>query len=234
MKIIKAHKNKNSHLYLMVDNIPQMTYEKIGSSYVGADKENYFSDYLKYERGSGNFMAFGGREIRMQMKDGSIQKLKDHWWDSGHYDREHKYINIGLGMLDELQNCFVFRGYNIRKDKLELLVEEYLKNDIFYEYYDIEKWAKLQCDWFPLIFHGRQLPFLMNCKGDIIDVITKERKYALHNYIKVKKTKYFKLKLFKLEYRDNNRLIKLEDSYDNIVKETLPSKEFSEYKLLKR
>ena len=232
MKIIKAHKNKNGHLYLMVDNIPQMTYEKVGSSYIGSDNNNYFSDYLKYEHGYGRFVAFAGREFPIKLKDGSITKLKDHWWASGSYDKNHKYIGVGLGTLSELQDCFVFCSYNIREDKLDALVEEYLQDNIFYEYYDIEKWGKLQHKWFRLMFHGKKLPFMMNHKGEIIDYLSNERKFALHNYIIIKKTKDFKLRLFKLQYKDNDRLIKLEDSYDNVVKETLPNEEFKKYKLL--
>lgn len=232
MKIIKAHKNKDGHLYIMVDNIPKVTYEKVGLSYVGSDDEGYFSDYLKYERGYGNFLAFAGRELSIDMKDGSTETIKNHWWASGFYDQEHDYIGVGLSTLDKLQDCFVFCSYYIRKDKLETLVERYLKDNTFYEYYDIEKWCKLQYNWHPLIFHGKQLPFLMNYKGNIIDAITKEPKYSvMHNYIKVKKTRDFKLRLFKLQYKENGRLVKLEDSYDNIVKETLPIEEYNKYRL---
>lgn len=233
MKIIKAHKNPNGHFQLMVDIIPKLTYEKVGASYVGSDDEGCFSDYLRYERASGRFVAFAGREITIEMKDGTRQVLKDHWWDSGNYDKEHKYIGIGLSTLEHLQNCFVFCSYNINEQKLNEMIEEYLKNDTFYAYYDIEKWAKLQYNWYPLIFHGRQLPFLMNYKGDIIDSVTKERKYAMSNYLKVKKGKRFSLKLFELKYNNGDRLIKLEDKYDNVVKESLPEEQYLKYKSLK-
>lgn len=238
MKIIKAHKNKNGHLYLMVNEIPKITYEKVGLSYVGSDDEGYFNDYLRYEYGSGSFVAFAGREISIELKDSTIQTLKNHWWASGHYDKEHEYVEVGLSTLEKLQNCFVFCSYSIRKDKLEKMIEEYLRDNIFYDYWDIEKWCNLQYNWYPLIYHGKQLPYLMNYKGDIIDEFTLERKFADLNLCKIKKVKgeikTFELRLFKLEYKENNRLIKLEDKYDNVVKETLPDEEFRKYKLIKK
>lgn len=237
MKILRAHKTQYGHLYLAVDNIPKVTYEKVGLSYIGSDDEGYFSDYLKYEHGSGSFVAFAGRELCIHLKDGTIQKLKDHWWAYGNYDNEHEYVDIGLGTLEDLQDCYVFCSYCIRKDKLQILLDEYLKNNPFYDYWEIERWCKLQHSWYPLIFHGKQLPFLMNYRGDIIDTITKKSKYALLNICKIRNTKMgkrnFDLKLFRFEYKENGRLIKLEDKYENIVKETLPSKEFIKYKSLK-
>lgn len=230
MNIIKAYKNPNRHLYIMIDEIPKITYEKIGMSYVGSDEQGLFNDYLRYEYGSGSFKAFAGREFSIELKDGTIVKLKDHWWDSGVYAKEHEYIGIGLGTLESLQDCYVYCSYKVRKDKLEELLNDYLKRDKFYEYYEIEKWAKLQYNWYPLIFHSKELPFLMNYKGSIIDKNTKEYKYAQSNYIKYKYGKSFSLKLFKFSYKDENgRLIKLEDSYKNVAKETLPYFEFDKY-----
>jgi len=230
MRIIKAYKNPNGHLYIMVDKIPKLTYEKIGASYVGSDEQELFNDYLKYEYGYGSFKAFAGREFSIELKDGTIIKLKDHWWDYGVYDKENEYVGIGLGTLESLLDCFVFCSYNVRKDKLEELINDYLSRDKFYEYYEIEKWCKLQYIWYPLIFHGKQLPFMMNYKGNVVERDTKEYKYALHNYMKIKKDKTFLLKLFKLSYKDENgRLIKLEDSYINVVKETLPDFEVKKY-----
>jgi hypothetical protein len=234
MKIIKAHKSKDGHLYLMVDDIPKITYEKVGLSYVGSDDKGYFNDYLKYEYAYGNMRAFAGREINLDMKDGTVTTIKDHWWDAGFYDKKHEYIGVGLGTLEKLQDCFVFCSYYIRKDKLEAMLEEYLKDNSFYDYWDIEKWCKLQYNWYPLIFHGKQLPFLMNYKGHIVNAVTMEYKYAQHNLCKIKKNKWFELKLFKLQYKENDRLIKLEDNYINVVKETLPNEEFEKYILLKK
>jgi hypothetical protein len=230
MKIIKAHKNLHGHLYLMVDEIPKITYEKIGESYVGSDEEGIFNYYLKYKYGSGNFKAFAGREFPIELKDGTIVRLKDHWWDAGVYDKENEYVNVGLGTLEDLQDCYIYCSYNIKKDKLKELINDYLSRDKFYNYYEIEKWAKLQYKWYSIIFHGKEIPFMMNYKGNVVDRDTKEYKYVLHNYIKYKKNKVFKLKLFKLSYKDETgRLIKLEDNYINIVKETLPEQEFKKY-----
>lgn len=229
MKIIKAYKSKDGHLYLMVDNIPKKTYEKIGSSYVGSDDEGYFNSYLAYDPATPGFKAFAGREIEIELKDGTIAKLKDHWWDSGNYDKEHEYVPIGLGTLERLQECYVYCGYNIRKDKLEILLEEYLQNNNFEDYWEIEKWCNLQYTWHPLIFHGKKIPYLINYRGHIIHEITMQREHLQRNYVKVKNGKWFKLKLFKLQYKENGILIKLEDNFNNIAKESLPDEEYKKY-----
>jgi hypothetical protein len=229
MKIIKAHKNIRGYLYLLVDEIPKITYKKIGMSYVGSDDQEFFNDYLKYEQASKGFQAFAGREFTIELKDGTIVKLKDHWWDSGAYDKENEYIQVRLGTLKQLQDCYVFFGYNIRKDKLEKMLSEYLSENKFYDYREMEKWCKMQYNWYPLIFHGKELSFMMNYKGNIIESNTHEPKYALHNYVKCKKGKQFELKLFKLSYYENGRLVKLEDSYMNVTRETLPEFEFEKY-----
>lgn len=229
MKIIKAHKSKNGGLYLMVDEIPKITYEKIGLSYIGSDEQGLFNEYLKFENYYGKMKAFAGREIEIELKNGEKIKLKDNWWDAGTYDKSKQYISIGIQTKNRLRDCYVYCGMNVSESAINDLLEEYLKHDIFYEYYEIEDWLKLDFDWYDLKFHGMTLQFSINNRGDVINNTTLKREYVRNNISKYKNGKSFNLSLFKLKYQNNGKLIKLEDKYENIVKESLPEFEFEEY-----
>lgn len=224
MKIIKlVYNEKYNHYYAMFDEIPKLTYEKIGGSYIGSsvdDEGNIIaSEYLKYESFGD---AFAGREITLNMKDGSIQKIKDHWFDHGWYKPHGEFISIGAGTLERLQNCYVYFGYNINKEKFEKMVEEYLTRDKLYEYYEVEEWCNLRYDWYDVIINGKKIPYIMNKKGDMIEKETKKRVYPRHNVMKRVNDKYKNYTYFKLKYKDNNdRLIKIEANYLEVLKATL-------------
>ena len=94
-------------------------------------------------------------------------------------------------------------------------------HDKIYDYHELEAWTKLQYTWYPLVFHGKQIPYMMNKKGDVVTKESKEYVYFRENHysVKLKKTYSF----FKLKYKDSNgNLIKLEDSYLNVCMSTLP------------
>lgn len=227
MKILKAYKGNHGRLYLCVNKIPKVKYEKIGVDYVGSDKNGYFSHYLHYSRMTN---AFAGRELQLVMKDGTVDTIKDHWFDSGSYEGHGEFVPIGLGTAESLQNCYVYYSYNIQKDKLNELVKEYLTREKFYEYYEIEKWLKLQYKWYPLIMHGKELPFMMNKNGDVVEMETKEMVYCMYNVIKsrnvTEKYKHKTFRYFKLNHKVDGKLYKLEDMYGNVCKETLPKKHY--------
>lgn len=143
MKIIKLI---NSNGYKAVfDEIPELTYEKIGSDYVGSatdDKGNVIlSHFLKRERFGD---AFGGRELNLKMKDGSTETIKDYWFDHGSYLKHGEFIRIGAETLEGLQNCYVYFSANINKEIFINMVEEYLSHDKIYGYREVEEWCNLQ------------------------------------------------------------------------------------------
>lgn len=99
MKILKLIKDKYGHYCVVFDKIPEITYEKIGSDFIGSYEENgniIFSNYLKKES-YGN--AFAGRELKLRMKDYSIRTIKDYWFDYGSYHKHGEFINIGVKTL---------------------------------------------------------------------------------------------------------------------------------------
>jgi len=230
MKILKLHRNSNNHYYVMFDEIPELTYEKIGSSYVGSaidsDGNIIFSDYLKWEP-FGN--AFAGRELTLKMKDGTEQKIKDRWFACGSYEKHGEFISIGCGTLKSLQDCYVYCSYEINKSNFEKMLDEYYSREKEYEYYEIEKWCKLQYQWHDVIIDGKKYPYLVNKKGEFIDEVSKERIYPRNNYCKMKYFdkvgRSFDMCLFELNYKENGRLVKVQRKMMDVLKESLPYSE---------
>jgi len=230
MKIIKlVYSEKGKHYYVMFDEVPELTYEKTGGSYVGSAVDSngniIASQYLKYQSYGD---AFAGRELILNMKDGSIEKIKDHWFDHGSYKEHGEFIGIGTGTLKKLQRCFVFFSYNINKETFFKMVEDYLTRDRLYEYRELEEWAKLQYDWYDVIVNGKYIPYMMNEYGDMVEKESKKRVFSRHNVCKKVNGKYKTYTYFKFSYRDNNRLIKIEANYLETLKAILP---FSEEKI---
>jgi len=221
MKIIKLVKNGHDNYYAMFDKeFPVLTYEKIGSDYVGSVKDDngnvILSNVLKWESWPG---AFGGREITLKMKDGTDQVIKDYWYDCGYDSNEGEFISIGAGTLEELQKCFVYYSLNIKLSTFEEMVNEYLSRDKLYDYKEVEEWAKIQYKWYPLVVHGKVRPFMMNKFGMVVTAETKERVYTERFNRRRKDGKLYNY--FKMSYNDGTRLVKLEDTYINVCLETL-------------
>jgi hypothetical protein len=233
MKILKLIKNANYDFYYVVfDEVPELTYEKIGLDYIGSaidsDGAIIASNFLKYES-FGN--AFGGREITLKMKDGSTQKIKDYWYDWGWCKEHGEFINIGAGTVEELQRCYVYYGYNINKQKFEEMMEEYFTRDKLYEYREVEEWCKLQHKWYDVIVHGKKIPFMMNKYGEMVEKETKKRVYPRYNLCKKVNGKYKMYTYFRFQYKDDSgRLIKIDANYLDVLKATLP---FSEEEIIK-
>lgn len=221
MKILKLAKYNINSYGAIFDKVPEITYEKNGRDYVGSVIDNkgniIFSNFLGYcSYGD----AFGGRELTLKMKDGTKNKIKDHWFDCGYVKDHGEFIDIGAGTLEEMQNCFVFYSMNINKKYFKKLVEQYLKFDKVYGYDELREWTNLQYEWYPIIFHGKKISFMMNKFGNVVEAETKKRIYAMHNVCKMSTRRTYNY--FKLEYKENGRLIKLQDKYLNVCLETLP------------
>lgn len=237
MKILKmyvARRYENIHYYCVFDEIPQITYEKVGIDYIGsACDENgnvIFSNYLGWKSYDN---AFAGRELTLNMKDGSIQKIKNNWFDCGCYKEHGEFIDIGGGTLEKLQKCYVYSGYNINKDTFQKMLDDYYSREKEYEYYEIEKWIKMQYKWYPVIIDGKRYPLMVNENGDFVKRETKEPVYPRENICKHKKKidKYFELCFFKYKYNDGCRLVKIERKMIDVLKESLP---FSENEIIEK
>jgi len=232
LKIIKLIKNYN-HYRAVFDYIPKITYEKIGLDYIGSyvdsDGAVVLSQFLKYAKHGD---AFGGREIPLPMKDGSIKTIKVYWFDSGCCEEHGEFVDIGAGKIEELQRCYVYFGLNINKQKFNEMVEDYLKMDKVYSHGEVEDWCKLQYEWHNVIVNGKQIPYMMNEYGDMVEKETKKIVFARYNLLKKVNGKYKTYTYFKFKYKDDDgRLIKIDANYLEVLRATLP---FTEKEIKKK
>lgn len=147
MKILDIVKF-NNFIALVVDKMPELTYEKKGEYLIGSDDSNLLFSCLYYQD-CGKYKAFSGREFDLPMKDGSTIHLNGQYWNDEE-GRCAKFLNINLGRItiadiEELKKCFVFRGLQANVDVYEKLVKEFLEANPNYEifgYYEYEDYIQ--------------------------------------------------------------------------------------------
>lgn len=226
MKILKLVKDKFNHYSAVFDEIPKITYEKIGADYVGTavntNGDIIASHWLKREQYGG---AFGGRELELKMTDGSVEKTKDYWFDHGSYPEHGEFMSIGAETLEGLQDCHVFFGFNIHVEAFRNMLDEYLAHDKTYNHDEVREWCRLQYEWHDVIVHGKKIPFMMNKIGEMVTRETKERVFPRHNKVKIIGNIYYQISFFRFKYEDNGRLIKIESNLLEVLKATLPHSE---------
>lgn len=241
MKILKLYRSENygrTQYCIVFDEIPQLTYEKIDKDYVGSavDHEGniLLSLHLGYEAAG---EAFAGSELTLNMKDGTVEKIKNHWFDWGSYKPHGEFINVGANTLENLQNCYVYRGYNINKNAFMKMLEDYYSRDKEYDDCEIQTWCRLQHKWYDVYIDGKNYPYMVNKKGEFIHKDSKKpifhvrRNYGIGKYkYKGKTNNKFKLCIFKLKYNNGDRLVKVERNMLDVLKESLP---YSEDEIIK-
>lgn len=141
-------------------------YERSGQDYIGSDGP--FRDVLYYERSGGQFVAFGGRELSLTMSDGSIQKLKDHWWSGS----QKGSVSVAWGDVESLKRCYVFMGGScIHPDELAALRATY--DGCVYPYWDYEKvinYDDLRKSLYKRLFHEER-----RCRALVSAIKSKHR-----------------------------------------------------------
>lgn len=122
-------------------------YERDGNDYVG--KDGPFKSRYAYERAHGRFVGFAGREIVLNMADGSMTTIKDHWWDNG----MKGCVSVAANCIDVLKKCYVFFGCNhITPEDLAALRSTY--TGCVYPYCEYEKLIKFDDTW-KMVCHER-------------------------------------------------------------------------------
>ena len=229
MRILKMSVNRvysNTQYFCVFDEIPEITYERKGCDFVGSVTDEsgniIFSSFLKKE-GYGN--AFAGRELTLKMKDGSYENIKDRWFDKGPYPEHGEFVDVGGATLKQLQDCYVYFGCYINKQAFEAMLDEYYSREREYDYYEIKDWCDLQHKWYDVIIGGKNYPYMVNKFGNFVNKRTKTVVYLRHNIHKLKEVngqhKFFEICLFKLEYHDGNRLVKIEKKMFDVLRESL-------------
>ncbi|MEL4885691.1 hypothetical protein N6P31_01175 [Pectobacterium betavasculorum] len=135
---------------LVLNRRLELVYEKMpNGDYVGEDGP--FKDLLYYQHGSGAFKAFAGRELTLKMKDGTLNKIKDHWWSGSLKGTQ----SVVVGDVESLKKCYVFSGgCSTGKEEYEALRSTY--TGPVYPYWDYEKIIKfddMRTDLFKRLRH---------------------------------------------------------------------------------
>lgn len=121
---IEAVVKVNNGEALVLNEYPEIKYEKYGNYLFGIDKYGIFVEVYKYENPSVGWEAFGGCKFDIPMMDGTIIKASGQWWDNGRNELGKalgsKIISVIVNIKRELKQCYVFCG--LKADQ-----EEYLK-----------------------------------------------------------------------------------------------------------
>ena len=129
--IVVAVVKFNAGEALVLNRPIRFVYEKVGNDFVG--KDGPFKDFLYYSRGGGSFVAFAGRTLSLQMDDGTVCNVKDHWW----HGTPEGCVDAIIGDVESLQRCYVFRSGSIQKEAYQALRDTY--TGCVYPYLDYEK-----------------------------------------------------------------------------------------------
>lgn len=229
MKILKMcvlRQYGNSAYYCLFDEIPQITYERVGLDYVGSATDEHgniiFSEFLKKEMFKG---AFAGRELKLTMKDGSHTVIKDYWYDRGSYPEHGEFCEIGGGTLEQLQKCYVYSGYCINAETFQMMLDDYYSRECEYGYDEIKKWCELQYKWYDVKINGVLYPVMVNKYGNFVDKFTKKPIYPRINKHNIRKCsegiKEYPICLFKYQFTNCNRLVKIEKKMLDVLRESL-------------
>lgn len=137
MKILEIVKFNNGFAYVVDEPEPLVYHEEtVRDTILCRDRRMLVGespdgrmDFLTFQHLGGHFKAFAGRELTLQMTDGSTRKVKDDWWSEGstNWAIAHKTSVVGFtyNTLPRLADCYVFYGSSIRQDRLDAMLAEF-------------------------------------------------------------------------------------------------------------
>lgn len=127
--------------YVVFDEIPEITYEQVGTSFVGSyiDSNGHIilSDYLSYSEYSN---GFDGRGFTIKMKDGTEKRIEKFWFDRGHYPDHGRFTKIGASTVEVLKKLYIYRSLKINSHIFQGMLRDYYNRDRDYSYTEIEDW----------------------------------------------------------------------------------------------
>ena len=141
-KILAVVKFNDGEAYVLRDEV-KLEYQKYNGIIIGTD--GYFLKCY-YERPPippsnknwSGWQAFGGRRFDIHLIDGSIEHCYGQWWDGIGNNCMNiigdEIVNIVAENIDNLKNCYVFRGYQGIKKNIEKLRKAYTGE--IYDYWE--------------------------------------------------------------------------------------------------
>lgn len=100
-------------------------------------------DFLTY-RNWGSMKAFAGRELHIQMEDGTQRTIKDVWWSEGatRYEEANgvRISDFSYCTLDGMIDCCVFYAGIMREERLQELINEFYETHPNYSPWDYDAW----------------------------------------------------------------------------------------------
>lgn len=112
IKIVDVIDHRSQHFtqrFLVVDRMPEFTYERRGSGLLIGHDSGFFKFY-GYGRPGPTWRAFGGEKFQIPMADGSVIEADGQWWDVCPNDFSELTYGPGVNTVDELAQCHVFMG----------------------------------------------------------------------------------------------------------------------------
>ena len=92
----------------------------------------------------GSMKAFAGRELHIQMEDGTQRTIKDVWWSEGSsaWAAEHdvELHGFSYNTLDGMIDCCVFFASVIRAERLHEVINEFYEKHPDYTPWNHDAW----------------------------------------------------------------------------------------------
>lgn len=138
MKVI-ARVRFNSGFAYVLDTKIEFKYSQHNTCIIG--KDGAFRNFYAYDKPSPGFYAFGGRKFTINLENGGEVEAWGQWWSGLNSESlgllESPVINVTVGYLDDLKQCYVFSGMWAVSFEFAQLIKEY--RGITYEYWDYDK-----------------------------------------------------------------------------------------------
>ena len=92
----------------------------------------------------GSMKAFAGRELHIQMEDGTRRTIKDVWWSEGSFawaaEHDVELRGFSYGTLDDMIDCCVFYASIMRAERLQELINEFHETHPNYSPWAYDAW----------------------------------------------------------------------------------------------
>lgn len=154
MKILEVVELSNGFAYVVDEATPlvyhkQCIFDKVfgrNERMLIGEAEDGRMDFLTFHKHYGRMKAFVGRELKLQMVDGSTLTVKDDWWAEGasRWEEENNVVINGFSYatLDACIRCCVFYCTAISDDKLRALVGDFFKQHPDYKPWKYDDWRE--------------------------------------------------------------------------------------------